>query len=160
MCRWATAYSSSRGKRVCSSSGSYNSSFWARWATVCSSSCTSFNWAHTLGKYSSGPLVRNSNLGLVLIPYRASQFQYNFLSVSSWWRRKKRQFLVTNFQPRWCLTCPLACQVTTCWYNLFTSASDTFFLCRYSMWSGLVQFTGGSARQTTPCVTSTVASRC
>ena len=29
--------------------------------------------------YSSGPLVRNSNLGLVLIPYRASQFQYNFL---------------------------------------------------------------------------------
>ena len=29
--------------------------------------------------YSSGPLVRNSNLGLVLIPYRASQFQYTFL---------------------------------------------------------------------------------
>ena len=25
---------------------------------------------------SSAPLVRNSNLGLVLIPYRASQFQF------------------------------------------------------------------------------------
>ena len=39
----------------------------------------------------SGPLVRNSNLGLVLIPYRASQFQYNFLwSVSYWsgWQKK------------------------------------------------------------------------
>ena len=28
---------------------------------------------------SSGPLERNSNLGLVLIPFRASQLQYNFL---------------------------------------------------------------------------------
>ena len=63
----------------------------------------------------SSPLVRNSNLGLVLIPYRASQFQYNFLwSVSYWSGWKKSQFLVSNFLPRWCLTCPLACQVTPC----------------------------------------------
>ena len=44
---------------------------------------------------SSGPLVRNSNLGLVLIPYRASQFQYNLLwSVSYWSGWKKSQFVV------------------------------------------------------------------
>ena len=41
---------------------------------------TSHALAHTRPlPYSSGPLVRNSSLGLVLIPYRASQFQYNFL---------------------------------------------------------------------------------
>ena len=70
--------------------------------------------AHLL--YSSGPLVRNSNLGVVLVPYRASQFKYNFLwSVSYWSEWKKSQFLVvSNFLPRWCLTCPLACQVTPC----------------------------------------------
>ena len=28
---------------------------------------------------SSSPLIRNSNLGLVLIPYHTSQFQYNFV---------------------------------------------------------------------------------
>ena len=74
--------------------------------------CSSINYS------SSGPLVRNSNLGLliVLIPYRASQFQYNFLwSVSYWSGWKKSQFLVvSNFLPRWCLICPLACQVTPC----------------------------------------------
>ena len=53
--------------------------------------------------YSSGPPVRNSNLGLVLIPFRASQSQYNFLwSVSYWSGWKKSQFLVvSNFLPRW-----------------------------------------------------------
>ena len=43
-------------------------------------------------EYSSGPLVRNSNLGLVLvlIPYRASQFQYNFSSSVSYWSGWKK----------------------------------------------------------------------
>ena len=36
-------------------------------------------WHKYMSYCSSGPLVRNSNLGLALIPYRASQFQYNFL---------------------------------------------------------------------------------
>ena len=48
---------------------------------------------------------------------------------------------MSNFLPRWCLTRPSACQVTPCKCNLFTLASDTCFLCRYSMWSCLVQFT-------------------
>ena len=48
---------------------------------------------------------------------------------------------MSNFLPRWCLTCPLACQVTLCEQNLFASASDTFFLCRHSMSSCLVLFT-------------------
>ena len=42
---------------------------------------------------SSGPLARNSNLGLLIVlnPCRASQFQYNFLrSVSYWSGRKKK----------------------------------------------------------------------
>ena len=67
---------------------------------------------------------------------------------------------MSNFLPRSCLTCPLACQVTpmasiTCSlrYPILPFFVDT--KCD-PVWCNLPP----SARQTTPCVASTVASRC
>ena len=53
--------------------------------------------------------------------------------------KKKPVSCCVDFLPRWCLTCPLACQVTPCEYDLFTSASDTFFV-DTQRWSCSVQF--------------------
>ena len=61
---------------------------WTRWARKSTFQRT----------YSRGPLIRTSNLGPVLKPYRAFQFQYNFLQVSFLLVQvKKSQFPVSNF---------------------------------------------------------------